>query len=189
VTSTKLIGDMVVAGADGALVSIFTATNAVPNLLSAVDQLRISGPFAHTLTWQSFEARFGKFTPFFNGVDAHMVPGFHLLDGDGGEIAYVHFWIAGKGVDLSTHDHGNTPSDLAPAFEGTWLNNGTGSVSHRSAQASAAPSNAAKPFSDRSGKRQSSVVRSPNGTAGKRAMMKAQSYDLVCAYEITAPIR
>ena len=56
------------------------------------------------------------------------MPGFHLLDGDGAEIAYVFFWTAGKGVDLSTHDHGHAPSALAPAFAEVHqvLHNGTG---------------------------------------------------------------
>jgi len=205
VTSTKLIGDTVVAGADGALISIFTATNAAPNLLSAVDQLRITGPFAHTLTWQSFEARFGKLTPFFNGVDAHMVPGFHLLDGNGAEIAYVHFWIAGKGVDLSTHDHGNTPSELAPAFAEVHqvLNKGTGSGGMYRTEAPGAaertrlpmqrgeehgPFFLIDPASGRAKLRENGAVAYPwHGWQAGNDSKPGQSYDLVCAYEITAP--
>ncbi len=38
-------------------------------------------------------------------------------------------WAAGKGVDLSTHDHGRAPGPTSPAFaEVHWvLHNGTGS--------------------------------------------------------------
>ena len=94
-----------------------------------MDQLAFEGPHQELLQWVSFEEKFGKYTDAFDGQDAHIVPGFHLLDHDNVEIAYVHFWAAGKGVDLSTHNHGNPPSSTAPAFaEVHWVfNNGTGS--------------------------------------------------------------
>ena len=112
----------------GALICVFTETEAVDDNVRSMAQLVFQGPMAELLSWQSFEERFGGFTDLFDGQDAHMVYGFHLLDDDGAEIVYLHFWTAGKGVDLSTHNHGNSPSSLAPAFaEVHWvLNNGTG---------------------------------------------------------------
>ena len=64
----------------------------------------------------------------FKGLDAHMLPGFHLLDAESEEIAYVHCWTTGKGVDVTTHNHSHPPSPLAPAFAETHLvlRNGTG---------------------------------------------------------------
>ena len=87
-----------------------------------------TGPHLDVFVWQNFHALFGHLTNLFEGVDAYMVPGFHLLDSNGAEIVYVHFWTAGKGVDLSTHNHGNDPSPKAPAFaEVHWVFcNGTG---------------------------------------------------------------
>jgi hypothetical protein len=126
--STRVAEPAVRIGDGGALICVFTETPAVRDNIGSMDELRFQGPLAEALRWQSFEERFGGFTDFFDGQDAHMVYGFHLLDDDGSEICYLHFWTAGKGVNLSTHNHGNAPSPRAPAFaEVHWvLNNGTG---------------------------------------------------------------
>jgi Aldos-2-ulose dehydratase/isomerase (AUDH) Cupin domain len=67
-------------------------------------------------------------TPIFDGVDAHLAPGFHVLDANGDEIVYLFTWAAGKGADMSTHNHGRPPKPTAPAFaEVHWvMHNGTG---------------------------------------------------------------
>ena len=126
--STRLAEPVIRASDAGALVCLFTETPQVRANVGSMDELRFQGPRAEALRWQSFEERFGSFTDWFDGQDAHMVYGFHLLDDDGSEICYLHFWTAGKGVNLSTHNHGNAPSPRAPAFaEVHWvLNNGTG---------------------------------------------------------------
>lgn len=125
---TRVADEQISALGQGALFCVFTETEAVRDNVAAMAELEFQGRWADALRWQSFEEKFGGFTDFFDGQDAHMVFGFHLLDDDGAEIVYVHFWTAGKGVDLSTHNHGNDPSPLAPAFaEVHWvLNNGTG---------------------------------------------------------------
>ena len=115
------------AGLDGALFTVLTATPSVPEGLKSMDQLGFEGPEADTFVWDTFFDRF-RGAEIFNGVDAHIVPGFHLLDAGGVEIAYVHFWTMGKGGDASTHDHSRGPSPSAPAFaEVHWVfSNGTG---------------------------------------------------------------
>jgi hypothetical protein len=128
VRSTLVKADHIEAGADGALCAVLTATSAVPDNIASMEALAFGGSNAELFKWAAFGDKFGQFTDAFNGLDAYIVPGFHLLDDDGTEIVYVHFWTAGKGVDLTTHNHGNAPSDQAPAFaEVHWVfNNGTG---------------------------------------------------------------
>lgn len=128
VRGTLVEQDHVEAGDDGVLFAVLTQTSDAPDSIRSMDQLVFAGPHDQVFRWQSFAAKFGHLTDVFNGADAHIVPGFHLLDESGVEIAYVHFWAAGKGVDLSTHNHANAPSPLAPAFaEVHWVfSNGTG---------------------------------------------------------------
>ncbi len=115
------------AGPDGAILAVMTETPDVPDNLNSMHELALAGPDAEGLQWELFFDRFGG-AEVFSGVDAHIVPGFHLLDSDGSEIAYIHFWTMGKGGDASTHNHGHRPSSHAPAFAETHFvfNNGTG---------------------------------------------------------------
>ena len=128
VRDTFVDADHVKAGADGALLSVFTQSSDAPKVIESMDQLVINGPHDDAFNWQRFDEKFGQFTDIFNGADAYMSPGFHLLDEDGTEITYVNLWTAGKGVDLSTHNHANAPSPTSPAFaEIHWVfYNGTG---------------------------------------------------------------
>ncbi|MGV0035698.1 MAG: hypothetical protein ACNYPE_12340 [Candidatus Azotimanducaceae bacterium WSBS_2022_MAG_OTU7] len=59
-----------------------------------------------------------------------MASGFHLLDSEESEITYVNFWTCGKNGDVSTHNHAQDPSPVAPAFAEVHLvlNNGTGTA-------------------------------------------------------------
>jgi hypothetical protein len=129
------------AGDEGALFAVLTASGDAANRIRSMDQLVFTGPRDEVFRWQSFADKFGGFTDIFDGADAHIVPGFHLLDTTGTEIAYVHFWTAGKGVDLSTHNHANDPSPLAPAFaEVHWVfSNGTGGGGMYECEAPGAP--------------------------------------------------
>lgn len=203
--STRLDGDHVSASAEGALISVFQQTDEVPEALSSMDQLRVDGPLAECFGWQSFEARYGKMTAFFDGADAHLVPGFHLLDEDGAEMAYVFFWTAGKGVDLSTHNHGHTPSEQAPAFAEVHqvLHNGTGSGGMYQTPEPGAVERARLPMQrgeehgpfflfDKSTGRprlhENGAVAYPwHGWQAGNDAAPGQNYDLVCAYEITVP--
>ena len=116
------------AGPGGALFTVFGAGPGVSSPVTSIDRLAFHGPHSEALTWRSFESMYTAATPIFDGVDAHLAPGFHLLDADGGEIAYMFVWAAGKGADLSTHNHGRAPTPTAPAFaEVHWvMHNGTG---------------------------------------------------------------
>jgi Aldos-2-ulose dehydratase/isomerase (AUDH) Cupin domain len=205
VVTTRMATNLITAGADGALVAIFTAGADVEQPLASMSQLQITGPLAEHLEWQSFEQRFGSFTPFFNGADAHLVSGFHLLDTDGAEIAYVYFWTAGKGVDLSTHNHGNTPSEVSPAFAEVHqvLNNGTGKGGMYRTAEPGAPTRTRLPMQrgDEHGPffmievstglarlRENGAVEYPwHGWEAGNDDLPGQRYDLVAAYEITAP--
>jgi hypothetical protein len=50
------------------------------------------------------------------------------VDTDGTQIVFIHFWTAGKGIDMTAHDHSGAPTADNPAFVEThWVfNNGTG---------------------------------------------------------------
>ena len=113
---TRFDGGLVVAGDKGALFALVSETNDTPEKIRSIDQMQFNGPDANFLGWQSFADKFGTFTDWFDGQDCYMADGIHLLDQSGAEIVYVNFWACGKGVDLSTHNHANDPSPLAPAF-------------------------------------------------------------------------
>jgi hypothetical protein len=127
VRSTVVDAATVRAGDTGAVFAVLTQTSQVGPGLHDMSALGFTGPYADAFVWQTFHERFGG-AEVFAGVDAHIVPGFHLRRGDGTEIAYVHFWTMGKGGDASTHNHDNEPSSHRPAFaEIHWVfNNGTG---------------------------------------------------------------
>ena len=204
VLSTRLTSDVVQAGGNGALLSVFTRTPKAPARLSSMAQLSVEGPLSEALGWTSFEARYSALTPFFNGADAHLVPGFHLLDNDGAEICYVFFWTAGKGVDLSTHNHGQSPDANSPAFAEVHqvLYNGTGHGGMYGTPEPGAQTRSRLPLQpgeehgpffviDANGKaklRENGAVEYPwHGWEAGNDAAPGQSYDLVCAYEITAP--
>ena len=112
------------AGGDGAMLAVFTETAQAADNVRSMAELNIEGPLDEVFEWQRFDEKFGAFTDFFDGTEAYMSPGFHLLDESFAEVTYVNLWTAGKGVDLSTHNHGNDPSPAAPAFaEAHWVFN------------------------------------------------------------------
>ena len=122
-------GSALEAGEEGALLAVMMDGAGSSGNIHSMNQIAMSGPCDELMQWDRFDqSHIGKNIPYFRGLDAHILPGFHLLDDAGDEIAYVHFWTAGKGVDMSAHDHSNTPSPTAPAFTETHfvLNNGTG---------------------------------------------------------------
>jgi hypothetical protein len=126
---TRVTEEEAIGGAEGCLMAILTETSAVAANIHTMDELTVSGPLSDVLKWLQFDKSYiGKQLPYFNGLDTHLLPGFHLLDAQGDEIIYVHFWTAGKGVDMSPHNHSPAPTADAPAFTEThWvLNNGTG---------------------------------------------------------------
>ena len=167
--------------------------------------MRFGGPFAEALAWQTFEARYTHATPFFDGLDAHLAPGFHLLDADGAEIAYVFVWAAGKGVDLSTHDHGRAPGPTSPAFAEVHLvlHNGTGAGGMYETAEPGAPTRVRYPmhqgeehgpffeFDATTGTprhRPNGAVAYPwHGWEAGTDDLAGQAYDVVAAFEITAP--
>jgi hypothetical protein len=128
IADTHVAGNRLTAGPQGALVAILMRSPDAPERFTDMTQLVIHGPLEEHLRWSTFEQRFAGRIPHFDGLDAHLTPGFHLLATNGSEIAYVYVWTAGKGVDMSTHNHGHRPGPLNPAFaEVHWvLANGTG---------------------------------------------------------------
>lgn len=126
---TRVLEDHVEAAGDGAILTILTETPTVPDNIHSMGDLVVSGPHQDILFWTQFDqSTLAKGIDYFKGLDAHLLPGFHLLDKDESEILYVHFWTAGKGVDMSPHDHSHRPSEKFPAFTEThWVfNNATG---------------------------------------------------------------
>lgn len=206
VRSTRVSEPEVVAGDSGAVFALFTRTPAVRTHVGNMAQLSYSGPHADLLEWQTFESRYSAATPFFNGLDAYLSPGFHLLDAQGEEISYVFLWTAGKGVDLSTHNHGRAPSPTAPAFaEVHWVvHNGTGSGGMYETPEPGAQRRDRTPmtqgdehgpffvFDPRTGRpamRENGAVEYPwhGWEAGPDDGSGDQRYDVVAAFEITAP--
>jgi hypothetical protein len=194
----------VIAGPDGALVAVMTATDLVPDNLHSMDALSVSGPFEDIFVFTRMDqTEIGRRYDFFNGLEAYLMPGFHLLESDGTEIVYVHLWTAGKGVDMSPHDHSGAPSATAPAFTETHfvLNNGTGhgamydctdnTPSHRNRQhIEMARGQEHGPFwlTDEDGmpkKRENgSVLFELHGWQAGNDEVEGQAYDLVAAFEL-----
>ena len=127
VRSTQVTEQRIQSSSAGAMIAVFTETPAVPANVHTMAQLAISGSCESAFEWRSFGGRYGEFIEHFVGLDAYMSGGFHLLNETGAEISYVNLWTAGKGVNLTTHNHGGAPNNLAPAFaEVHWVfNNGT----------------------------------------------------------------
>lgn len=128
VRDTLILSDGVMAGPEGALVAVMTRSDAAAEKIESMTELTIHGPLEDAFRWQRFDEKFGQFTDAFDGVEAYMSPGFHLLQEDGDEVCYVNLWTSGKGVDLTTHNHANAPTPGAPAFAEThWVfYNGSG---------------------------------------------------------------
>lgn len=205
VRSTLVTGDHVEAGPHGALFTVFTATPNVVDSVTSMDELRFVGPYADALQWQTFEDRYTTLTPFFDGLDAYLAPGFHLLDADGSEITYLFVWTAGKGVDLSTHNHGRDPGPTSPAFaEVHWVvHNGTGMGGMYETAEPGAPTRDRLPLQqgEEHGPffvvdpkigmprlRDNGAVEYPwHGWEAGTDGIEGQAYDVVAAFEITAP--
>ena len=116
-------------------------------------------------------------------------------------------WAAGKGVDLSTHNHGRAPTPTSPAFAEVHLvlHNGTGRGGMYLTAEPGAPSRTRFPMQqgDEHGPfftydpatgaprlRENGAVDYPwhGWEAGAPdGEPKGQSYDVVAAFEITAP--
>ena len=116
VRSTKVSTHELQAASEGALIATLNLPAGTPHEITQMEQVTFRGPQAERLRWQSFEQKFGGALDYFDGLDCHMADGFHLLDETGHEFCYVNPWTSGKGVDLSTHNHGHKPSSNAPAF-------------------------------------------------------------------------
>ncbi len=128
VRDTLMLSDQITAGPEGALIAVMTRGDTAGERIEAMSELTIRGPMDDAFNWQRFDEKFGEVTDAFDGVEAYMSPGFHLLQEDGEEVCYVNLWTSGKGVDLTTHNHANAPSPEAPAFAEThWVfYNGSG---------------------------------------------------------------
>lgn len=205
VLSTALDSHSVTAGPQGALLAVYTRGANAAASISDVSQLAMEGPLAEALPWQTFEDRYTHVTSYFDGLDAYLAPGFHLLDDDGAEIAYVFFWAAGKGVDLSTHNHGHRPAEDAPAFAEVHqvLYNGTGEGGMYTTAEPGAPERdhlpmqtgeehgpyfTIDPTTGKARLRENGAVEYPwHGWQAGKDDGAGKSYDLVCAYEITVP--
>jgi hypothetical protein len=129
VRSTQVSADIIEAGPDGARIAILVELPTAPATIHSMDALRVNGPQSDRLTFARFdETELGRQVPAFQGLDAHFMPAFHILDTDGTQILFFHIWTTGKGVDLTPHDHSGAPTRDNPAFVEThWVfNNGTG---------------------------------------------------------------
>ncbi len=116
VRSTRIDVSKLNAGDDGVLFALATMDDDAPVVVDDIALLHFEGVHGDRLGWRRFDEKFAGMIDFFDGKDCHMANGLHLLDEVGREVVYVNPWACGKGVDLSTHDHGHPPSPLAPAF-------------------------------------------------------------------------
>lgn len=199
--STRLQQAQIRTSDSPCLVALFEQTPACPSNLTDIAQLAWSGPEAQALIWQRFDEKFAGLLDAFDGLDCYMGQGFHLLDADGTEIVYLNPWCCGKGVDLSTHNHGQRPRALAPAFAEVHLvlNNGTGNGGMYEIAEPGAEARLSHPlqvgeehgpyfFLDSDGKperRENGAVAYPwHGWCGGVDDHPAQAYDYVAAFEI-----
>lgn len=201
---TQLQEDTVIAAAQGALLAVFLLPEERDGAVHAPADLAIQGPRSEVLKWRTFDQHFEHVTRAFAGMDAFIGPGFHLLDESGAEICYLNLWAAGKGVDLTTHNHGHPPSETAPAFVETHLtlSNGTGEGGMYLADEPGAPERQKFPvptgfehgpffdFDASTGKpllRENGAVSYPwHGWQSGHGSGPDQAYDFVAAFE-TAP--
>ena len=201
VRSTLVREREVTAAAEGALFALMTLADDAPKRVGDMAALAFTGEQADHLVWRRFDEKFGDFTDLFDGQDCHMADGLHLLDEQGREFVYINFWTCGKGVDLSTHNHSNPPSPLAPAFaEVHWVLSAgteTGGM-YETAEPGArervrhpmALGDEHGPFYDRDGRgrpvfRENGAVSYPwHGWQGGTDGLPGQSYDFVAAFEI-----
>lgn len=199
--STRVAQSTIRTGERGCLLALFEQTATHPANLTDIAQAAWSGPEAQVLTWQRFDEKFAGIIDAFDGLDCYMGQGFHVLDADGTEIVYLNPWCCGKGVDLSTHNHGQRPHPLAPAFAEVHLtlHNGTGKggmyeisepgdrhrVSH---PLQAGEEHGPYFFLDSDGKperRENGAVSYPwHGWRGGLDDAPGQAYDYVAAFEI-----
>lgn len=206
VTSTRMTDTVVRARRDALLCFVTDPVNN-PSCISDMQQLTLRGALETHCRWQTFAEKFGAVTDVFNGLEAHMIPGFHLLDSAGAEIAYVHFWTTGKGVDVSTHNHGQDPSENAPAFAEVHLvlRNGTGGGAMYMCEAPGAEERVRTPiqageehgpffrYDAATGQpllRDNGAVDYPwhgwqGGTGDGQGEREGEAYDLVAAFEIS----
>ena len=201
VRSTRLHTEDVVAGGEGALIAVARLRDDAPERVVDMTDMVFDGPGCEQMVWQRFDEKFGAVTEFFNGQDCHVASGLHLLDEGGREIAYVNPWTCGKGVDLSTHNHGHPPSEMAPAFtEVHWVLSAAAADSgmYRAADASGAErqrfpmqlGDEHGPFYDRDSTgrplfRENGAVQYPwHGWQGGDDGQAGQAYDFVAAFEI-----
>jgi hypothetical protein len=201
---TRVTEGELVAGPEGALVTVLVKTPSAPDRVTSMNDIALRGPHADVLGWTSFGERFAAYTDYFNGLDAGLTPGFHLLDAAGEEICYLYLWTAGKGVDLSTHNHGRAPSPTSPAFaEVHWVvSNGTGLGGMYETPEPGAPDRSRMPVPegfehgpffefDSTGApilRENGAVTYPwHGWQGGDDGKAGQAYDVVIPFEITVP--
>ena len=204
VADTRVDGDHLTAGPEGALIVVLVRTATAADRFTSMDQLTLDGPHRERLGFTTFAERFAGRTSFFDGLDAHLAPGFHLIDPTGDEIAYVYVWTAGKGVDMPPHDHGYAPGPRNPAFaEVHWtLSNGTGSGGMYETPAPGAAERTRLPvpagyehgpyfvFDDDGAPvlRENGAVEYPwHGWQAGEDGLPGQAYDVVIPFEITAP--
>ncbi len=88
VVSTTLTASSIQAIRDSVF-CLVTEPDGAAGRISDMAQLQPSGPLQEVLRWQSFDEKFSAVTDIFRGLEAHMLPGFHLLDASAREIAYV----------------------------------------------------------------------------------------------------
>jgi len=201
VRSTAVAADEVTAGDDGALFALVNMEAGAPQQIASMKQLEFQGLHNEILVWQTFADRFAGRTDFFDGKDCYMADGIHLLDDAGEEIVYLNPWTCGKGVDLSTHNHGHPPSDMNPAFaEVHWVMAAStdGSGMYQTAEPGAAQrqrypmkvGDEHGPFYDldangRPRRRDNGAVQYPwHGWQGGDDGDAGQRYDFVLAFEI-----
>ena len=200
VRSTGISESVLVAGEAGALFALMTMPPSTTHLVTDLSALEFTGPLNEHLTWQRFDEKFAGITDFFDGKNCHMANGFHLIDENGDEIVYVNPWACGKGVDLSTHNHGHPPSPSNPAFtEVHWVL--AASTDNSGMYQTPTPDSDERvayvmgfgdehgPFYDRDAagyplKRQNGAVQYPwHGWQGGTDDSSSEAYDVVAAFE------
>lgn len=202
VRNTRLTQSIITASNQGALVALMTETDSTPVNLTDMKDVIFQGPHSNSLNWRRFDEKFKDIFDYWNGMDCQMANGFHLLNEHSSEIAYVNFWTCGKSIDLSTHNHSNDPSEMAPAFaEIHWVfNNGTGKggMYHQESREAGkrnvlamqrgdehGPFFAVDPVSGYPKRRDNKALVYPwHGWQGGSSDVGGQVYDFVAAFEI-----
>ncbi len=120
--TTRVSDPKVVAGENGAMISIVTQTSRAPLKLQKMEQAAVSGPMSDRLVWKRVDALYEWGKTDFAEVPFYNLAAFQIYAPNGSKVANIQFWTAGLGVNCGNHDHSDNHTDPFCEIHQTFLN-------------------------------------------------------------------